>query len=87
MWLAKGHQQLAPTTATALTVPSGAQMCLITVASNPVRFRDDGTNPTATVGIVLPKDLAPFQYNGPLTKVVLIDTSAGASKVEVSYYG
>lgn len=87
MWLPLGHQQLAPTSATALTVPDNSQMCLITVEDNPVRLRGDGTAPTASVGLVLPKDLAPFKYLGSLTKVKLIDTSAGPSKVDVSYYG
>src|SRR4051794_32367756 len=52
--IAKGYQQLSVTTGTAvaLTVPAGSKFAVIQT-SGEVRWRDDGTNPTATVGMKL----------------------------------
>lgn len=49
-----GFQQVASfSTATGFTPPSGSTTCFIQTESNSVRFRTDGTNPTATVGQLL----------------------------------
>jgi len=46
-----GYQQLAvSSTAVALTVPAGTTRAVCKVATNAIRYRDDGVNPTATVG-------------------------------------
>lgn len=55
-----GYQQLTvSTTAVALTVPVAAtrtRLAVIGVESNPIRFRDDGTDPSATVGTLVKAD-------------------------------
>ncbi len=51
-WVPLGYQQItgAPMTAgTGLTVPAGATMALISVSGATMRWRDDGTAPTASV--------------------------------------
>lgn len=40
------------TTAVPLVVPKGAVRVVITVEAQPLRWRDDGTSPTATVGLL-----------------------------------
>ena len=50
-----GYQQLTvSSTAVALTVPTGASRAKISVVSNPIRYRDDGTDPTSSVGFNVP---------------------------------
>lgn len=82
-----GHQQLTSlATAASLTVPDGAQRALMVSQSKDVRWRDDGTSPTTTVGmLILTTADTPFEYLGDLStfKVIEVDTSA---KLDVSYY-
>lgn len=83
-----GHQQItAATLATAqtLTVPTGAVYALIQAVSSTgikVRWRDDGTAPTATVGMQLGSDM---WYVGDLAALKFIREAAGVT-LEVSYY-
>lgn len=47
-----GYQQLTvSTSAVGLTVPAGAQCAEVLLGSNTIRLRDDGTNPTSSVGV------------------------------------
>jgi hypothetical protein len=89
-----GYQQLATlSSATGLTVPtrdpiSGmdvkANFALIVAETQDVRWRDDGTAPTASVGMLL-KAGTIFQYDGDLNKIQFIEVT-GSAKVNVSYY-
>jgi hypothetical protein len=49
-----------------------------------VRWRDDGTDPTASVGMPLAAGV-PFAYDGDLTRIRFIQQSASAV-LNVSYY-
>ena len=69
---------------TVLTVPSGATIAVVQAEGADVRWRDDGTAPTATVGMLLPAG-AELRYTGALAALRLIQASAGAT-VNVSYY-
>lgn len=80
-----GYQQLTVhTAASALTVPSRANLAVICSTTQNTRLRDDGTAPTASTGLPL---LAgqPFTYDGQLDKVQLI-AEAGTATVEILYY-
>ena len=88
-----GYQQITSlNAATTLTVPTltpkglnGRPVFALIIAEGaPVRWRDDGTNPTATVGIPLAIGV-PLQYDGDLTKIKFIEQSASA-KLNISYY-
>jgi hypothetical protein len=88
-----GYQQITSLSAAAgLTVPttdkSGNKQqptfALIIAESKDVRWRDDGTNPTASVGMPLAVGV-PLQYDGDLTNIKFIETAASA-KINVSYY-
>lgn len=84
-YAALGYQQITPTVATALTVPTGATTAVFRVEAQTVRWRDDGTNPTAAVGMLMLTADAPYVYTGPLTLIKFIETTSGA-KLNVSYY-
>lgn len=81
-----GYQQITSlSAATALTVPDGATRCLLQAETQNVRFRDDGTDPTASVGMILIAGSAPFPYEGNVAAVKFIEASASA-KLNVTYY-
>ena len=89
-----GYQQITSlTAATSLTVPtvdpvSGLNtkptIALITPETQGVRWRDDGTAPTASVGMPLAAGV-PLQYDGDLSKIKFIEQTASA-KLNISYY-
>lgn len=84
---ALGHEQLTSlATAAALDVPDGAQRALMVAQLQNVRWRDDGTNPTTTVGMVIliTADI-PFEFKGDLAAFRVIEV-AGSAKLDVSYY-
>ncbi len=88
-----GYQQITSLTAAAgLTVPTVTPeglngkpvFALIISEGAPVRWRDDGVAPTATVGMPLAVGV-PLQYDGDLNKIKFIQQSATA-KINISYY-
>jgi hypothetical protein len=88
-----GYQQITSlSSATGLTVPTvtpnGLKVqpvfALIVAEGAPVRWRDDGTNPTASVGMPLAVGV-PLQYDGNLQNIKFIEQSASA-KLNISYY-
>ena len=50
-----------------------------------VRWRDDGTNPTATVGELLPAGQE-MEYDGPLNKLKFISATGSTATIDASYY-
>jgi hypothetical protein len=81
-----GYQQITSlVAATALTVPAGAIVALISCAGQPVRWRDDGTNPTAAIGYPLAVG-AELEYTGQLNTIKFIETTATAN-LDICYYG
>lgn len=83
-----GYQQLTSAElaeATLLTIPAGANLAVISVEGAGVRWRDDGTMPTASVGMPIAEGAAPFVYSGTLSAIAFIAQS-GSPLVNVSYY-
>ena len=81
-----GYQQVTSTAAAfALTVPAGATIAEIAVEAQAVRYRDDGTDPTATIGMPVASGVR-FTYVGNLSAIKFIAQTAGAI-LNVSYYG
>lgn len=84
-WVPLGFQQLATlTSAVGLTVPAGATAAYVVCTGQPVTWRDDGTAPTATVGIPLPVNTV-LLYQGTLGAIQFIQTTATAV-CNVAYY-
>lgn len=88
-----GYQQISTlSSATGLTVPQTdlnglackPTLAIITAETQAVRWRDDETAPTASVGMPLAAG-ATLQYDGDLTKIRFIEQTASA-KLNISYY-
>lgn len=79
-------QYTSVSSATALTLPSGATFCVVSPETQAVRWRDDGTNPTASVGMEI-KIGSSFTFNGALilAAVKFIEQAASA-KLNVACY-
>lgn len=65
-------------------IPENAVGCLIQVEDQDVRWRADGTDPTASVGMLL-KDGFEFWCNVDLARVRLIEVAASA-KLNIHYF-
>jgi hypothetical protein len=80
-----GYQQISSlSSSTGLTVPSGATLAVIVPEIYAVRWRDDSTAPTGSVGMPLGVGTT-LSYDGDLNKIKFIEQAAGA-KLSVSYY-
>jgi hypothetical protein len=88
-----GYQQITSlSSAAGLTVPQTdlnglackPTLAIITAETQAVRWRDDDTAPTASVGMPLAAG-ATLQYDGDLTKIQFIEQTASA-KLNISYY-
>jgi len=80
-----GYQQLTSLSgATSLTVPQAAKIAEICVETQPVRYRDDGSAPSSTVGMPVAAGVC-FQYSGNLNAIQFIQQAASAT-VDVLYY-
>lgn len=66
-------------------IPLGARYALLQAESKSIRWRDDTTDPTATVGMRLIADGEPFLYDGDLSAIEFIEESASA-KLNVAFY-
>ena len=83
---ALGYQQITSlASAAALTVPTGATVAVIQAEAQSIRWRDDGTNPTTSVGMVLAAGESLF-FTGSLSGFRAIEVAASA-KLNISYYG
>lgn len=81
-----GYQQLTSLSSVAgLTVPANTKSALIQAESQYIRWRDDGTNPTTSVGMVLAAGESLF-FTGSLSAFRAIEITASA-KLNISYYG
>ena len=68
-----------------LTPPQGAQLALLNTYNEDARFRDDGIDPTASIGQPIIK-LSTLQYNiEDLTKIKIIAVT-GTTQINVTYY-
>jgi hypothetical protein len=82
-----GYQQITSLgSATALTVPTGATFAVVVPETQGVRYRDDGTNPTASVGMPIPAG-TPWTFTGAgiLAAVKFIEQTSSA-KLDILYY-
>lgn len=80
-----GYQQITGlSSAKGLTVPQGATLAVMTPLTQAIRWRDDGTNPTASVGMPIAAG-AYFSYDGNLQNIKFIEQTASA-ELNVSYY-
>lgn len=85
-----GYQQITSlSSAAGLTVPTNKDgtkpnYAIITVQTQAVRWRDDGTAPTTTVGMPMAVGQTLY-YDGDLNAIKFIEQTASAA-LNVSYY-
>jgi hypothetical protein len=80
-----GYQQLTSlSSASGLNLATNAYRALIQAQDQNVRWRDDGTDPSATVGMVLAAGETMF-YTGDLSAIKFIEVATSAI-INVSYY-
>lgn len=66
------------------TIPAETKYVMIQAESQNIRWRDDGTNPTTTVGMLLVAgDI--LVYSGVMSSIKFIEVSASA-KLNVTFY-
>lgn len=84
-----GYQQFTVATATALpSIPTGTFEALIVCETQTVRWRDDGTNPTASVGMpLLPNQAFPYMGNAASIAAMRIIQTTATATCNVTYYG
>lgn len=83
---ALGFQQFTPTTSQALpSIPVGATSFLMECDAQAVRWRDDGTAPTASIGFPLLVGTTMTYKSLPLSRFLVIQ-QASAAVCNVSYY-
>ncbi len=82
----KGYQQITNLAAsTALTVPSGAIYALVICTGQNVRWRADGTDPTASIGMPLNVGQALWFDASSISVVEFIEQAASAV-LNINYY-
>jgi ABC-type amino acid transport substrate-binding protein len=86
-----GYQQITTlSSAQSLTIPTNicaagtVTFAVITAETQAVRYRDDGTDPTASVGQPLAVGVI-LEYSGSLSKVKFI-AQTGSPVLNISYY-
>ncbi len=80
-----GFEQITTiTTATGITAPDGTVLAIINIEAQAVRWRDDGTAPTAAIGMNRAVGDT-FEYNGNFADLQFIETTVGAI-INISYY-
>lgn len=81
-----GYQQMTSLgSATAPTVPTGTSWAVLVAEAQIVRWRDDGSDPSATVGMTLAVGV-PYEFTGNLARLKFIEATASA-KLNITYYG
>lgn len=84
---ALGYQQITTVSAAVgLTLPAGTSRARVTVSGQAVRYRDDGANPTAAVGMPLAAGSTTDFGTQQLSQLRFIEAAASAT-LDVSYYG
>lgn len=82
-----GYQQITDLSgAVGLTIPAGCGFFIATPETQAVRWRDDGTDPTAAIGYPLAVG-SELQYGASsMTQIKFIEQTASAV-LNVTYYG
>jgi hypothetical protein len=81
-----GYSQLTPTSAIGLSAPAGSLICIVQAEGQTIRYRDDGTAPTTTVGMqILPGGVLTASGAAEIAAVQIIQTATGGL-VDLSCY-
>ena len=72
---------------TSLTLPAGANYAILNTDGAALRYRDDGTDPTADVGHLMEDGESILICGTSLARFRMIADTATSATVQVSYYG
>ena len=81
------QQLTVSTTAVGLTVPRGTKMTVLSVESNPIRYRDDLTDPTAAVGVLVGTGSTLVLCGDSVSRFRAIRQTGSDALLNVSFYG
>lgn len=82
-----GYQRITGLAAAqALNIPAGCCLILVTPDTQAVRWRDDGTDPTAAVGYPLAAGVE-LQYGAGQMAALRFIEQAASAVLNVQYYG
>lgn len=70
---------------TTAQIPARSKRVLLQAEGQNIRFRDAGTDPTASVGMILYAGATPFEYVGDITTIKFIETTTSA-KLNAAFY-
>lgn len=85
----KGYEQVeVGDSAIGLSVPSGATRAVVGVESQPIRYRNDGEEPTSSVGFLVKADVT-FELHGneALKNFQAIRSGETDGVLNIIYYG
>ena len=85
--LASYEQLTISDSAVSLTVPQIAKLAVITVEDEPIRYRDDGTDPTASVGTLVKADGSIVVCGKSMGSIKFFKDGATDATINVNYYG
>lgn len=66
-------------------IPTGSHSVLLQAESQSIRWRDDGTDPTSSTGMVLAAGDS-LLYDFPLTRIKFIESTPSA-KLNITFWG
>src|SRR5262245_25977813 len=85
----KGFQTLTVSTAAvALTIPAGADWAVLNVEAQPIRWRQDGTDPSGAVGMLVAAGATMAMCGRELnvTKFIRASTATGDAILSIHFY-
>ena len=85
--VATSEQLTISTSVISLTVPKLAKMAVITVEDEPIRYRDDGTAVTASVGTLIKADGSVVVCGKAMDTIGFIRDGGTDATINVNYYG
>lgn len=71
---------------TGAAIPAGAEFCLLQAETQNIRWTDDGTVPTAALGMLLIAGGDPWLYDGHDLTALQFFQVAATAKLNVAYY-
>lgn len=83
----RAYEQITVSTTAVGLTPTGAdRFAVVIVEDNPVRYRDDGTAPTSTVGALVKADQVIIVCGSAMSRFKAIRQGAADAKLSVTYY-
>ena len=82
---ALGFSGIAVSGTVAFAVPPGANLVVMVAESSPIRWRDDGTSPSASSGVLMATTAPPYEYCGDPRSIQFI-SAATTAMLSASFY-